>query len=272
MKITQQTFSLEDLLIVMRKLRDPQEGCPWDQQQTFETIAPYTIEESYEVADAILRGDRADLCDELGDLLFQVVYHAQMAVEEEAFSFDDVVTAICQKMIRRHPHVFGNTSVSDKEEVRRSWEEIKTAERKAKNGTQEEHSLLDQVAVGLPPLKRAYKLQRKAALARFDWSDVKPVLEKLREEVVELEEAIVLNHPEEKIEEELGDVLFSAVNVSRHLHVNPELALQRANRKFEDRFRIMERLARQRNVSLSDLNADELEELWQCAKRKIQNG
>ena len=210
--------SINDLLEIMQALRDPQTGCPWDQVQTFETISPYTIEEAYEVAEAIARNDMQDLCDELGDLLLQVVYHAQMASEENHFSFDDVVNAICEKMTRRHPHVFG----SDKQvkQGKQDWEQFKQQERLAKGKSQDDASALANVAEGLPALIRARKLQKKASSVNFDWSDVNNVIAKLTEEVAELDEAISMKQSDIRIEEEMGDVLFSVINLCRHVKVD----------------------------------------------------
>jgi ATP diphosphatase len=236
---------------IMARLRDPQAGCAWDAAQDFASIAPYTIEEAYEVADAIARGDMAALRDELGDLLLQVVFHSQMAKEAGAFSLDDVIQAICAKMIRRHPHVFGDGDSSP------GWETIKAEERK-ENG---DHGALDGVALSLPALMRAQKLQRRAARTGFDWPDVTGVRAKLLEELGELEEA---SDPDE-MENEAGDLLFAAVNLVRHHGVDAEAALRRANLKFERRFREMEAIA---GESFGGLSLDEKEALWRTAKAR----
>jgi MazG family protein len=235
---------IERLLAVMRRLRDPAGGCPWDIEQTFETIAPYTIEEAYEVADAILRGDHDDLAEELGDLLLQVAYHAQMAQEQGLFDFDAVAHAIADKMIRRHPHVFGDEVVADAVAQRRAWEETKALERAGKAAAREApESVLDDLPLALPALTRAVKLQRRAARIGFDWPDLEGVLEKIREEIEELAEAGSAPDTRRRQEEELGDILFAIANLARHLEIDPEAALRACNAKFERRFRKVERAA-----------------------------
>ena len=226
---------IEDLIGIMARLRDPEHGCPWDRAQTFRTIAPYTIEEAYEVADAIERESLADLVDELGDLLLQVVFHARMAREAGAFGFEDVVDAIVDKMIRRHPHVFGGGEARDETEQSRQWEEMKAAERPEGGG-----SLLDDVPVALPGLTRAVKLQRRAARCGFDWPDPGGVLDKIAEELEELRHAVRAGD-RNAIEDELGDLLFSAANLARHVGADPEACARAADRKFERRFRELER-------------------------------
>jgi ATP diphosphatase len=259
--------SLIALLEIMQILRDPEKGCPWDQQQSFASIAPYTIEEAYEVADAIAREDMHDLQDELGDLLFQVVYHAQMAAELSHFDFDDVVGSICTKLIRRHPHVFGQRNKTHQEvDVKAHWEQIKQQERLDKNTKEVDCSSLAGVSEGLPALLRARKLQQKAAIVHFDWTSVQPVLNKVREELDELEEAY--KHSDQAhIEEELGDLLFSVVNASRHLQLDADIALQKANAKFEKRFRTLERHAKENKQELTDMSEQELEQLWHQVKQ-----
>lgn len=252
---------MERLLGIMRRLRDPQSGCPWDLEQTFASIAPYTIEEAYEVADAIERGDAADLCDELGDLLLQVVFHAQIADEQGLFAFSDVESAISDKMERRHPHVFGNATVDNAAAQTRAWEESKAAERRAAGLT----SLMDGVAAGLPEWMRARKLQKRAAQAGFDWPGPEPVLEKLDEERREVSEAIA-SGDRDHIEEELGDFLFAAVNLARQLKIDPGVALRRANGKFEQRFRAMEDQAGG-TEAFAALDLEAQEQLWQMVKR-----
>ncbi len=261
-------YSIHDLLDIMQSLRDPDTGCSWDQVQTFNTIAPYTIEEAYEVAEAISRHDMLDLCDELGDLLLQVVYHAQMAKEQDQFEFNDVIKAVCEKMIRRHPHVFG--SAEQIKQGKQDWEVFKQQERQAK-GIVEDNSALANVSHGLPPLLRARKLQKKAAKVNFDWSDIASVVSKLKEEVHELEQAINQQHDTSHIEDEIGDVLFSVVNVCRHAQLDADIALQKGNAKFEQRFRLMESLIQQRGESMAALSASQLEEYWVQAKRKLLN-
>jgi len=248
----------------MARLRSPTGGCPWDTQQTFASIAPYTIEEAYEVADAIARDDTDDLRNELGDLLFQVVFHAQMAEEAGKFDFSGVVTAICDKMVRRHPHVFGSADEREKGPTPGSWERIKAAERDAKAAVANS-SVLDGIAINLPALKMAEKLGKRASGAGLDWPDVKGVKEKISEEFAELEDACHQAQPG-AIKEELGDLLFSIVNLARHLDVDPEQALSDANRKFSGRFRGVERAAKVAQTPLKSLDLDALEALWQEQK------
>jgi ATP diphosphatase len=236
----------------MARLRDPQTGCPWDIEQSFATIAPYTIEEAYEVADAIARDDLNDLKDELGDLLLQVVFHARIAEEAGAFDVNDVVAAICDKMVRRHPHVFGSDA---RETGHGQWEAIKAAER----GEREDQSALAGVALGLPALMRAEKLQKRAARTGFDWPDAAGPRTKIDEELVEIEQA----SDADAREDELGDLLFACVNWARHLGVDPEVALRRANRKFEARFRAIETSG---GDGFAGLSLDEKEALWVQAK------
>jgi MazG family protein len=265
--------TLADLIAVMAALRTPGTGCPWDLEQTFATIAPYTIEEAYEVADAIERGDLAGLEEELGDLLLQVVYHARMAEEAGAFDFAGVTDAITRKMIRRHPHVFGS-----EEERRRGvspgfWERIKAGEKRAKAaaGPPPAASLLDGVPVGLPALTRAVKLQDKAAKVGFDWPDLGPVMAKAREELDELEREIAAGD-KARIAEELGDLLFVLANVARWVEADPEAAARSANAKFQRRFARIEALlaARGRTPAQSDLA--EMDALWEEAKREEREG
>ncbi|MFK7794893.1 MAG: nucleoside triphosphate pyrophosphohydrolase [Gammaproteobacteria bacterium] len=257
--------SINDLLEIMRALRDPQTGCSWDKAQTFNTIVPYTIEEAYEVAEAIMRDDMQDLCDELGDLLLQVVYHAQMAQEANHFSFYDVVNAICEKMVRRHPHVFG--SDVQIELGKQDWEQFKQQERLAKGRFEQDVSAIANIAEGLPALIRARKLQKKAARVNFDWSEVDAVLAKLKEEVGELEQAVVMEQGDARIEEEMGDVLFSVVNLCRHVNVDADIALQKSNSKFERRFRLVESLVIQHDQQMAELEEHELEQYWIQAKK-----
>ena len=251
---------VDDLIDIMARLRDPERGCPWDRVQTFRTIAPYTIEEAYEVADAIERENPADLVDELGDLLFQVVFHAQMAREADEFGFEDVVDAIVGKMIRRHPHVFGDADERDAGEQSRRWEEMKAAERSGGGA-----SLLDDVPVALPALTRAVKLQRRAAGCGFDWPDSVGVLAKVAEEVEELRDAVRADD-RNAIEDELGDLLFSVANLARHVGVDPETCGRSANRKFERRFRELE--SRAGAASDEAPTAAELDAIWSEIKAR----
>ncbi len=267
--------SIHRLLDIMALLRDPERGCPWDVEQTFATIAPHTIEEAYEVADAIERDDLDALKDELGDLLLQVVFHAQMAGELGAFRFDDVVDAICDKLVRRHPHVFGDTKIDDAAAQTRAWEQQKALERKAKAATASSapESALDGVLGALPALTRALKLQKRAALVGFDWPDARSAFAKMTEESGELAAEMDTGADHERLEDELGDLLFTCVNVARKLDVTPETALRRANAKFERRFRTIEALlAEDAGRAPTDATPDEMEALWQRAKASERSG
>jgi MazG family protein len=254
--------SISRLLEIMARLRDPQRGCPWDLEQSFRTIAPYTIEEAYEVADAIERNDSAALRDELGDLLFQVVFHAQMASEQGAFAFDDVVAAICGKLERRHPHVFGDARIDSAAAQTVAWEEQKRLERERAGA-----SVLDDVPLALPALTRANKLGKRAALVGFEWPDVDGALDKLDEELGELRKEIAERAGEAQITNELGDVLFCIVNVCRYLKVDPETALRGANVKFERRFGYVERRLREQGRSTSEATLEEMDRLWDEGKK-----
>jgi len=245
----------------MDRLRDPDGGCPWDLEQDFRSIAPYTVEEAHEVADAIERGDMDHLRDELGDLLFQVVFHARMASEIGAFDFDDVAAAVADKLIRRHPHVFGDADERDAETQTRAWEAIKAAERAEAGLT----SAIDGVSGGLPPLRRAVKLQKRAAGVGFDWPDSAPVLAKIREEVDELERELDSGDAD-RIEDELGDVLFAVANLARKADLDADAALRRTNLKFERRFRAMEAAAAADGRRFDELDLEAQEALWQRVK------
>lgn len=260
---------VQRLLDVMRRLRDPRTGCPWDVQQDFRSIAPYTIEEAHEVADVIERDALDELPGELGDLLLQVVFHAQMAAEEDRFDFGDVVDAIVEKMVRRHPHVFADQQVADAEAQTVAWEEHKHAERMARSGAAPD-SALDDVARGLPAMYRAAKLQKRAARVGFDWPDAAAVMPKLHEETAELEHEVRVGGSSERLEHELGDLLFTCVNLARHLGVEPESALRAANGRFERRFRHMEALLRETGQQMESMQPGQLEQLWQRAKRELQ--
>jgi ATP diphosphatase len=251
---------VDRLLEIMAALRDPRRGCPWDIKQTFETIAPYTIEEAYEVADAIERRDYADLRDELGDLLLQVVYHGQLAREAGHFEFSDVVANLSEKMVRRHPHVFGEAD-KEMENIKQRWEESKALERSAKQRA----GILSGVALALPALKRAQKLQKRAKHAGFDWPAVAPVLAKLREEIAELEQAMAEGNADKKTEE-LGDLLFTCVNLARHLHVDAEESLRAANHKFERRFNAVEQKVLAMGKKVQECTLEELDQLWDQVK------
>jgi ATP diphosphatase len=262
---------IQCLLDIMAALRTPATGCPWDLEQDFASIAAYTLEEAYEVVDAIERGDLIDLKDELGDLLLQVVFHARMAEERGAFSFGDVVEAITHKLIRRHPHVFGESRDLRPGEVKTLWDEIKRAEKaerrsaRGSNGPSDSRPLLVDIPAALPALTRASKLTARAAKVGFDWPDARQVVEKIHEELHEIEEAAAAA-PRDRIEDEIGDLLFAATNLARHYGVDPEAALRRTNAKFERRFRAIELALESRGRSLEEATLDEMEELWVAAK------
>ena len=258
--------ALLKLVDIMARLRTPVTGCAWDLEQTFATIAPYTIEEAYEVADAIERGDMGDLREELGDLLFQVIFHSRMAEEAGAFALADVVGAINDKMIRRHPHVFVAADGRDAEGQTVAWEEVKAAERAAKGKKAEDTSALAGVALSLPALLRAEKLQKRAARTGFDWTEAVHIFDKLEEETAEVREAMASGDAD-AIEDEIGDLLFVAANLARRLSVDPEQALRRANAKFERRFRAMEAAAAEAGVDFATLSLDAQEAYWQGVKK-----
>lgn len=262
---------IEKLLEIMARLRAPVGGCPWDLEQDFKSIAPYTIEEAYEVAEAIELGDRAELRDELGDLLLQVVFHAQMASEEGSFTFGDVVQAINEKMIRRHPHVFGDEEARNAGAVKGRWEEIKAAEKAAKKSAAskpDKQSLLDDVPYALPALVRAVKLQDKAARVGFDWPDISLVIEKLNEEMLEVSQELAKGGDADRLEDEMGDLLFVYANLARHLKVDPEAALRRANAKFRRRFGRIEDWLAEQGKRPEDSTLEEMDALWNAAKRE----
>lgn len=268
-------YKLDDLLQLMARLRHPEHGCPWDLKQNYASIVPYTLEEAYEVADAIERGDFDHLPGELGDLLFQVVYYSQLAAEEGRFGFAEVVDGITAKLIRRHPHVFPDGDLYaapdaqklEEAAVKQRWEELKAEERAAKAAAPEQLSLLDDVPQALPALSRAAKLQKRAAQVGFDWPEALPVLDKVREELDEVLEAMSENDPP-AIAEELGDLLFVVVNLARHLKVEPEAALRAANGKFERRFRFIEQALRDAGRPIENCSLDELDALWGEAKKQ----
>jgi ATP diphosphatase len=265
---------IDRLIEIMAALRTPGSGCPWDLEQDFTTIAPYTIEEAYEVADAIERGDMDDLKDELGDLLLQVVFHARMAEEAGSFAFNDVADAISEKMIRRHPHVFADKDADDAAAVKANWEEIKAAEkaarkeRKKASGTpDDDETFLADVPKAIPALQRAFKLQKRAARVGFDWPELEPVLDKVREELEELTHEIGANSDADRLQDEMGDLLFAVANLARHLNVDPETALRGTNAKFVRRFEHIETVLRQAGRSLESASLDEMEEIWVAAKQ-----
>ncbi len=264
---------LQRLLVIMAWLRHPEHGCPWDLKQDFASIAPYTLEEAYEVADAIRRGDRIDLREELGDLLLQVVYHARMAEEEGAFDFKDVAQTIADKMVARHPHVFGDAHVEGDEHQSGIWEQIKAAERSARQAAKgpagaadQPASVLDGVALALPSLIRAEKLQKRAARVGFDWGAAGPVIDKIEEEIGELRAEVTTGAPSDRLKDEIGDVLFAVANLARHLKIDPEEALRATNDKFDRRFRHIERRLRESGRTPETASLAEMEALWQEAK------
>lgn len=259
--------SIDRLLQIMARLRDPQRGCPWDREQTFATIAPYTIEEAYEVADAIERADCSALRDELGDLLFQVVFHSRMAQEQGSFAFDDVVAAICDKLERRHPHVFGSAQIDTAAAQTVAWEEQKRLERESAG-----KSVLADVPLALPALTRANKLGKRAAVVGFEWPSVTGALDKLDEELGELRKELGEQAGPAEITDELGDVLFCIVNVCRYLGVDPEVALRGANRKFERRFGYVEQRLREQGRSAREATLEEMDRLWDEGKKRLADG
>lgn len=271
----QASKDINRLIEIMAALRNPETGCPWDIVQTFETIKPYTIEEAYEVADAIERNDPDDLCDELGDLLLQVVFHARMAEEAGLFSFGDVVEAITRKMIRRHPHVFAVSDAATPEAVKVQWDTIKAeekaerSEKRRRRGVAGEHhdGHLGTVQRSFPALTEAIKLQERAAKVGFDWSEAAPILDKIEEEIGELREALAEGRPD-KITDELGDLIFALVNIGRHVGADPEQALRGTNAKFRRRFKYIEKNLEASGETLEGASLERMEALWQAAKRK----
>lgn len=263
--------AFEKLVDLMARLRDPDSGCPWDLEQDFKSIAPYTIEEAYEVLDAIEAGDMPELRDELGDLLLQVVFHSQMAKEGGHFDIQDVAEAINDKMIRRHPHVFGDADARSSDMQKGAWEAQKAEERAAKQVRDAPTSALDGVANALPALLRSEKLQKRAARSGFDWTDARDIFDKLEEETGEVREAMA-EGDQNHIEEEIGDLLFVTANLARHLKVDPEEALRRANAKFTRRFKAMEALATQQGMPFDALSLHQQEALWQAVKLNEKPG
>ena len=263
---------MEELLEIMARLRDRESGCPWDREQTFASIAPYTIEEAYEVADAINRDDMEDLQDELGDLLFQVVFYSQMAREAGYFDFQDVVESISTKMLRRHPHVFGGAPAGDSEELGREWERHKAEERRAKY-QDDTRSLMDGVARALPALARAGKLQKRAAKVGFDWPHISGVIEKVHEELGEVLQEMEADSRSERTQEEIGDLLFACANLARHVGVDAESVLRESNEKFERRFRTLEAMLSAQGTNAAEASLEEMDALWERIKtRKAESG
>ncbi|HIF9542062.1 TPA: nucleoside triphosphate pyrophosphohydrolase [Photobacterium damselae] len=260
-----QSSYIEQLLSIMAKLRDPKDGCPWDIKQSFDSIVPYTLEEAYEVADAIEKQNWLDVKEELGDLLFQVVFYSQMAKEQDLFDFDEVVAGICEKLTRRHPHVFADKQFASDAEVKANWEAEKAKERADKAV---DNSILANVPLAMPALTRADKIQKRCAQFGFDWDSVAPVAEKVVEELDEvMDEYQQVTLDQNRIEEEMGDLLFSVVNLSRHLNVNPERALQKANKKFERRFRKVEKNVLEKGMEISNCSLEQLDQEWNIVKK-----
>lgn len=261
---------IEQLQTIMKALRDPVNGCPWDIEQDFSTIAPYTVEEAYEVADAIERNDMEDLKSELGDLLFQVIYHSRMAEEAGEFVFQDVVNQINEKLVRRHPHVFADEKVEDLKQLGQRWEQHKQQERDKKNGKENcNNSVLNGITSALPALRWSHKIQKRAAATGFDWPDLNPVFEKLDEELAELKAEIAQQNNQTRILDEFGDVLFVCVNLAMHLDINAEQALRYANRKFISRFSMMEQLMISDDRKFDDCNLEQMEVYWQKSKQVL---
>ncbi|PSU81812.1 nucleoside triphosphate pyrophosphohydrolase [Photobacterium phosphoreum] len=259
------TLDIDNLLTIMAKLRDPQQGCPWDLKQDFDSIVPHTIEEAYEVADVIEQKNWVDVKEELGDLLFQVVFYSQLAKEQGLFDFDDVVVGISEKLTRRHPHVFGDAVLTDEAAVKQNWEAEKAKERAQKA---QDDSLLANIPLALPALTRANKIQQRCASQGFDWDTLGPVVDKVKEELNEvMDEVIQAPQQQHKIAEEMGDLLFSVVNLSRHLDVKPEHALQQANKKFERRFRQVEKNVLEQGKTLGQCSLTELDLEWDRVKQ-----
>jgi MazG family protein len=254
---------LDALLAVMARLRDPQTGCPWDREQSYASIVPYTIEEAYEVADAITREDWPELRDELGDLLFQVVFYAQIAREEGRFDFNDVARGIVEKMIRRHPHVFADAHYANAAEQTAAWERLKAAEK-----AEPPAGTLAGIPLALPALTRAVKLQKKASKVGFDWGALEPILAKIEEEIGEIRHEIITQAPKERLADELGDVLFAVANLARHLQLDPEAALRGTNAKFERRFRQIEQWLAEQGRTPVESTLEEMDDLWERAKRE----
>ena len=262
--------SIEKLIEIMQSLRDPENGCPWDLEQDFQSLIPYTIEEAYEVADAIEQNDLEDIKGELGDLLFQIVFYSQLGKEQSAFDFNDVAETISDKLIRRHPHVFSDAKIKNSEEQTKEWEKIKQQEREIKSiKNSSELSILDDVSRALPSLMRSEKLQKRAAREGFDWPNIQDVMLKVNEELNEVHQELDADvQDKEKIEEEIGDLFFSCINLSRHAGLDAEQCVRKANLKFERRFRELEKTAKNKGLQVSEINIDDLEKLWQEVKSR----
>jgi ATP diphosphatase len=259
---------LTRLLNIIQQLRDPKTGCPWDQKQTFVSIVPHTIEETYEVADAIFSGNMADIKDELGDLLFQIVFYAQLAKEQGDFEFEDIAQAISDKLVRRHPHVFQATELKTDDELNLQWEQIKLQEREVA-AKPNDKSVLANIPIGMTPLLRAQKIQRQCSKVGFDWTEILPVVDKIHEEIEEVLAEVNAPEPNQQaVEEEIGDLLFAVVNLARHTSVNAETALIKANRKFEKRFRQVEQVIEEQGLSMESADMQQMEAAWQLIKSR----
>ncbi|MDA9815611.1 nucleoside triphosphate pyrophosphohydrolase [Alphaproteobacteria bacterium] len=262
------TENITELVHIMERLRDKENGCEWDVQQTYDSIAPYTIEESYEVVEAIYEKDMTKLCDELGDLLLQVVFHSQIAHENNHFQLQDVISSVCKKMVRRHPHIFGDIVDKNVTSIRKSWEDIKQKEREKQSKNKDNFSLLDGISTTLPAVTRAMKLQQRAAKIGFDWPNIDSVFDKMHEEIEELKMEFEQGQIDQtRVQDEVGDILFVATNISRVAGFEPETSLILANRKFESRFKQMEKQAKLDNQKLENLTLEQLENYWQLAKK-----
>ena len=260
--------AIQQLIEIMQALRQPESGCPWDLEQDFQSLIPYTLEEAYEVADAIERDSLDDLKHELGDLLFQIIFYSQLANEQHTFDFNDVVTTINEKLTRRHPHVFGNERINDVKEQTKAWEDIKKQERELKSvNDKSQLSILDDVSRTLPSLMRAEKLQKRAAAEGFDWTEVLDVIDKVKEELDEVQQELEAEiNEKEKLENEIGDLFFSCINLARHVGVDAEQCIRKANLKFERRFRELEKIADNHCLQINQMKPDELENLWSEVK------
>ncbi|KPU82011.1 nucleoside triphosphate hydrolase [Psychromonas sp. PRT-SC03] len=269
-----QSNAINKLLDIMRQLRDPKKGCPWDKKQTFASIATHTLEEAYELVDAISEKDNEEIKGELGDLLFHIVFYAQIGKEQSLFDFDDIVDCVSEKLIRRHPHVFKDKLFLSDKEIEANWEKEKSIERQQKDATS--FSVLDNIPKALPALNRAYKIQKRASSVGFDWDDLKPVVDKIKEELDEVlvevrRQDLSLTQKQLRIEDELGDLMFATVNLVRHLKSNPESTLRQANNKFEQRFRLVERHVHAQGKTMQDCSLSELDAIWDTVKKELNS-
>jgi ATP diphosphatase len=260
------TYTINDLLAIMQRLRDPENGCPWDLKQTYTSLVPMTLEEAYEIADAVDRNDLTELKGELGDVLFHTIFYSQIAKEQGDFSFDDVIQTICEKMIRRHPHIFGNEDIHDEQHVKQRWEAIKKQERAAKGQT-EEHDFFSGITAALPALKHSVKLKKRAATIGFDWQAWEPAADKVMEELDEVRDSIHQHESRERVEEELGDLLFTVANLAEQLKIDPENALRKANRKFSDRVNRMLKHLETQGKDIEQCTLEEMDAAWEIIKK-----